>query len=198
MMKQKSLAKSRTLYVIVLLAVVALLAGCQSGPASTDEVVEPDQGQEEPPAVAEDPTTLPEPTSEPESDEEAAITQITSAGEMAGIWLGTIAGEKGYVMYTPDGQFAVSLTEDSLTTAPRVTGEYWFENNQIHMRDLENAGHWAACDESIVGVYEVINSEENKVTFQTVDDACSEAGFTRQFLFANMVQERIGDALPLE
>ena len=68
---------------------------------------------------------------------------ITSPDEMAGIWLGTVAGETGYVMYTPDGQFAVSLSEGDLTTAPRVTGEYWFENDQIHLRDLHNAGHWA-------------------------------------------------------
>jgi len=187
-MKQKSLADRWVWYVIALVVVVVLLAGCQSGPASSDEVVEPDQVQEAP-SAAEDPTTKPDPTEEP---------AITSTGEMSGIWLGTVGGETGYVMYTPDGQFAVSLIEKDLTTAPRVTGEYWFENGQIHMRDLENAGHWATCDETNVGVYEVVVSGDNKVTFQTIDDACNEGGFTRQYLFANMVQERIADALPMD
>ena len=53
------------------------------------------------------------------------------------------------------------------------------------------------CDEANVGIYVVNVSEDNTVTFETVDDACNEGGFTRQYLFANMVQERIGDALPM-
>ena len=53
------------------------------------------------------------------------------------------------------------------------------------------------CDEANVGIYVVNVSKTNTVTFETVDDACNEGGFTRQYLFANMVQERIGDALPM-
>ena len=181
-------------YVFVFISLVVSLLGCQSGPATVDEVVEPEQVMQ-----PEEPTAVPtEPPSEPTQAPEPENTMITSPNEMAGIWLGTVAGETGYVMYTADGQFAVALIEDDLTTAPRVTGEYWFENDQIHLRDLQNVGHWAACDQSIVGVYAVNVSEDKKVTFQTVDDACNEGGFTRQYLFANMVQERVGDSLPIE
>ena len=63
-------------------------------------------------------TALPLPTDDPEPT--PAPAQITSAEEMAGIWLGTIAGEGGYVLYTANGRFAVALTEEGLTTAPLV------------------------------------------------------------------------------
>ena len=118
---------------------------------------------------------------------------ITQADAMAGIWLGTVAGESGYVMYTPDGRYMVALSQDALATAPRVTGEYWFEDNQIHLRDLENAGHWAECDQEIVGVYDVVDLGDRQVTFQMVDDGCSEGGFTRGYLFTAMKQERIAE-----
>ncbi len=188
-MKQKHLQLGSVWQVIVCIIIMLMLTNCRSEPQVVDEVVEPEPVVVEPEAtaVAVEPTQPPEPQN----------TKITSADEMAGIWLGTVAGEKGYVMYTPDGQFAVSLSEGDLTTAPRVTGEYWFENDQIHMRDLQNVGHWAACDAENVGVYEVVLSEDKMVTFQTVNDACNEGGFTRQYLFANMIQERIGNALPM-
>jgi D-alanyl-D-alanine carboxypeptidase len=191
MMNAKLSAYGLNWRVIPLLLLVFVLFGCQSESASDADVVEPEAATAEPTAVVEEPTTVPEPTQEPEG------MLIDSAEKITGIWLGNLAGETGYVMYTPDGQFSVSLTEQELTTAPRVFGEYWFENGQIHMRDLENAGHWAACDAADVGIYDVVVADDDTVTFQTVEDPCNEGGFTRQYLFANMVQERIGEALPM-
>ena len=195
MMAHKILAKSNVGHVILLILVLVMLVSCQSQPAGNGGV-EPETEkmvQVEAPATAvEEPTTPPEPIEEP------ANTTITSADKMAGIWLGRIAGESGYVMYTPDGQFTVSLNKENLATAPRVRGEYWFEGDQIHLRDLENSGHWTVCDEAAVGIYQVVREANDKVTFQTVEDACNEGGFTRQYLFSYMVQERIGDALPLD
>jgi D-alanyl-D-alanine carboxypeptidase len=101
-------------------------------------------------------------------------------------------------MYTDDGRYTVALSQDDLGTTPRVSGEYWFEDGTIHLRDLENAGHWAVCDVETVGVYEAVILDDGKVQFQTVEDGCNEGGFTRNYLFANMKQERIGDPVPIE
>ena len=118
---------------------------------------------------------------------------ITQADAMAGIWLGTLAGESGYVMYTPDGHFRVAFSEDTLTTAPRVTGEYWFEDNQIHLSDQENAGHWAECDPDTVGIYDVLDLGDGQIAFQMVEDNCGDSGFTRGYVFGNMKQEWIAE-----
>ena len=179
-------------YLLIIIMILSLLVACGGGDApesaqleAADDAVE--EEQKEPEATA-----VPEPTAEPET--ESGSTGISSAEEMAGIWEGTVAGEKGYVMYTPDGRYLVALTQDNLATAPRVSGEYWFENGQIHLRDLENAGHWVVCDAETVGVYEVLVLEDGKTQFQTVSDSCNEGGFTRNYIFANMTQEWIAEA----
>jgi CubicO group peptidase (beta-lactamase class C family) len=184
-------------FVFILLVVVLSLAACGGDSASVDNseaveiaptAVSPSLQPVEPSA---EPTELPEPTATPEP------LLITSADEMIGIWLGTVAGEKGYVMYTEDGRYTVALIQNDLGTAPRVSGEYWFEDGNIHLRDLENAGHWAVCDAETVGVYEVIVSEDDSLHFQTVDDGCDEGGFTRNYIFANMVQEWIAEPVAM-
>ena len=134
---------------------------------------------------ADAPTEAPEPTQGP--------ALITAADEMVGIWLGTVAGESGYVMYTADGRFLVALSQDALATAPRVSGEYWFEDDQIHLRDLENAGHWTACDSEIVGVYDVLDLADGQMAFQMVDEGCGDSGFTRGYVFGNMEQEWVAE-----
>ena len=176
----------------ILLVTALLLASCQSEPQPADIVVEPE-------VVAAEtafPTPLPEPTLLPEPEPEPAL--ITSADDMIGIWLGTVAGERGYVMYTEDGRYTVALVQDNLGTAPRVSGEYWFEDDTIHLRDLINAGHWTVCNTETIGVYKAVVLEGGKVQFQTVEDDCNEGGFTRNYLFATMKQERIGDPVTIE
>jgi hypothetical protein len=135
--------------------------------------------------------TMPAPTTAPESTLSQAL--ITSPEEMAGIWLGTIAGESGYFMYTADGRYLVSLSQDALATAPRVTGEYWFEDGRIHLRDLDNAGHWAECDPEDVGIYDVVDLGESQIQFQVVEDNCGDSGFTRVYLFTNMKQKWVAE-----
>lgn len=176
---------------VILLIVALLLGGCQSEPQAVDTVDESEVVA--PTAVP--PTDIP-PTPEPEPTPEPDL--ITSAEEMTGIWLGTVAGERGYVMYTEDGRYTVALSQDDLGTTPRVSGEYWFEDGTIHLRDLKNAGHWTVCDAEMIGIYQVVVLENGNLQFQTVDDGCNEGGFTRNYIFANMKQERIGDAVPIE
>ncbi|MDX1415509.1 MAG: serine hydrolase domain-containing protein [Candidatus Promineifilaceae bacterium] len=184
---------------MVLLLVTALIsvAGCQSASEVTEDssAAVPASASTEVPSTEVPPTDVP-PTEVPEPPE-AAPEMITTADEMVGIWLGKVAGETGYVMYTDDGRYTVALVKDDLGSAPRVAGEYWFEDDMIHLRDLENAGHWTECDEEMVGVYEVLVGEDGRVQFQSVEDGCDEGGFTRQYIFANMIQERVGEAVPI-
>lgn len=166
------------LYFLVIMLV--LLAGCGGGSDEADSVV---AAPTDPPATE---TDTPEPTEGP--------ALIDSAEKMAGIWLGTRFGETGHVMYTADGEFRVAISRDALTTAPRVSGEYWFEDNHIHLRDLENVGHWAECDSETIGVYDVIDLGDGQIAFQLVDDDCVGSGLTRSGLFTTMTQEWIADS----
>lgn len=175
--------------IILLVVALAFLAGCQSDSQTTDEVTE-SEATDAPTAVPPEPV---EPTPLPEPTPTTGPALITSADEMVGIWLGTVGGDRGYLMYTDDGRFAVDLVQDNLGTAPRVSGEYWFEDGNIHLRDLENLGHWTNCDSETVGVYEVMVLESGNIQFQTVNDDCDEGGFTRNYLFTYTTQEWIAE-----
>lgn len=177
--------------IFFLAALLLLLAACGGDSSELNSIsVDPAQvdvvAEEAPAELA-----LPTPTDEPEPTQGPGL--ITSAEEMAGVWLGTVAGESGYVMYTADGRFLVALSQDALATAPRVSGEYWFEDSQIHLRDLENAGHWAECDSETVGVYDVVDLGDGQIEFQMIDDGCDTGGFTRSYLFTNMKQEWVAE-----
>ena len=173
-----------------LVILLLLLVACGGDTDETDSMV--DEAPTEAPATA---TPLPAPTEAPEPTQGPAM--VTSAEEMEGIWEGTIAGERGYFMYTADGRYLLAMSEDALATAPRVSGEYWFEGGQIHLRDLENAGHWVECDSETVGVYDVVDLGDGEVAFETVDEGCSEGGFTRGYVFGNMIQEWIGEPVDI-
>jgi hypothetical protein len=166
-----------------------LLVACAGGSDDTNSApLEPtvvDAVTEEAPTEAPAPTDTPEPTEAP--------VLITSVEEIAGIWLGTLAGEFGYVMYTADGRYLVALSQDTLSTAPRVAGEYWFEDNHIHLRDLENAGHWTECDPETAGIYDVLDLGDGQIQFQIITDDCGDSGFTRSYLFTNMKQEWLSE-----
>ena len=173
-----------------------LLVACAGGSDDTNSApVEPTVGdvaaEEAPTEVPPTATAALAPTDMPGPAEAPAM--ITQADAMAGIWLGTLAGERGYFMYTPDGRYMVALSQDAVATSPRVTGEYWFEDNQIHLRDLENAGHWAECDPDTVGIYDVLDLGDGQIAFQMVEDSCGDSGFTRRYLFGNMKQEWIAE-----
>jgi hypothetical protein len=176
----------------LLVTVLFLLVACGGDSSDTDSASAALTATDA--AAAETPTgtaAMPTPTKAPEPTQSAAL--ITTSDEMVGIWLGTVAGESGYVMYTADGRYLVALSRDALATAPRVSGEYWFEDDQIHVRDLENAGHWAACDSETVGVYDVLDLADGQIAFQMVEDGCSEGGFTRGYVFSNMRQEWVAE-----
>ena len=155
-------------------------------PNPTDVVA--NEAPTEPAATA---TPLPAPTEAPEPTQSPAL--ITTADEMVGIWLRTLAGERDYIMYTADGRYLVALSQDNLATAPRVSGEYWFEDGLIHLRDLANAGCWTECDSETVGIYGVVDLGDDQMQFQVVDDGCGDSGFTRGYSFGSVKQEWIAE-----
>lgn len=61
--------------------------------------------------------------------------------------------------------------------------------------DLENAGHLTLCDSEIVGIYNVIDLADGKVAFQTIDEGCSDEGFTRGYVFANVTLEWMAEPM---
>ena len=143
--------------------ILLLLIGCQSAPIE----VEPEPTTEPTiPIPTQEPTATPEPT-----PDKATISTID---EMVGIWEGVLAGERGYIMYTADGQYHISLAKDNLVSSPRIIGEYWFEDGQIHMRDIENNDHYTPCEAE--GVYEAVLLGDGKTQFEEVDDACKKEG----------------------
>jgi hypothetical protein len=175
-----------------LLILLLLLVACRDDGDETDSVVADVTPAEavanEAPATA---TPPPAPTEAPEPTQAPAM--INSAGEMVGIWLRTLAGERDYIMYTADGRYLVALSQDNLATAPRVSGEYWFEDGLIHLRDLENAGYWTECDSETVGIYGVVDLGDDQMQFQMVDDGCGDSGFTRGYSFGNAKQKWIAE-----
>jgi len=179
------------MWIVVLIFSLTVLVGCQTETAGVDDAVNDEIVEME---TAVSPTERPQ---TPMPDPTSVQDLITSVEGMVGIWLGTVAGERGYVMYTEDGRYTVALTQDDLGIAPRVSGEYWFEDGTIHLRDLENAGHWVVCDAEIIGIYEAVVLEDGNVQFQTLEEGCKEGGITRNYIFANMTQERLGDPVPI-
>ena len=180
---------------VILLFLMVSCAGDGSGGSSVSEApaqlnVVTEEAPAEPAAL---PTTMPAPTNTAEPTPAQAL--ITSTEGMVGIWMGTIAGESGYIMYTADGRYLVALSQDALATAPRVTGEYWFEDGRIHLRDLENVGHWAECAPEDVGIYDVVDLGEGQIQFQVVEDNCSDSGFSRVYLFTNLIQKWVAEAV---
>jgi hypothetical protein len=122
--------------------------------------------------------------------EALAADRVTEGAALAGVWQGDLAGELGHLLFTEDGQFHVSLIADNLRTNPNVRGDYWFADNLLHLQDQANRGHWAECE--AVGIYEVHRREDGRIWFVPVDEACSQGGFTRQYVFSNMVMTRLG------
>lgn len=135
-----------------------------------------------------------EPTIEPTITPDPDL--VTSSEELVGVWQGSIAGENGHFLYRADGSYQMSLILNQLLEKPKVTGEYWFEDNYLHIRDLKNVGHWAECD--AVGIYRVRRQDNGSLRFEPVEEACQEGGFTRHYVYSNMVQIWLGEPDSLE
>jgi hypothetical protein len=95
------------------------------------------------------------------------------------------------MMFAGDGTYFFSLNQETIVDDPRVTGEYWLEDGQLHLRDLENTGHWTEC--AAEGVYDMIVADDGTLTFVTVEDNCNEGGFTRNYVMENTIWTYLGE-----
>lgn len=158
--------------ILIALLLIMFVAACGGG-ASSNEAAE----RSEPVASAAEPTAVP-PEATPDAD-------------LIGLWDGSLAGEHGYIIFTNDGSYFVSLNQETILDEPRVTGEYWLEEGQLHLRDLENAGHWTECIEE--GVYDMAVADDGTLTFVTIEDNCNAGGFTRNYVMENTKWTYMGE-----
>lgn len=161
--------------VLYLLVLILCLTACGNGTLADEAVVDADTSA----PIAEPTDIPPEPTSEP------AVTLV-------GLWDINLAGEHGYVVFAEDGTYFLSLNQETVISSPRVKGEYWLADGQLHLRDQENTGHWAEC--TAEGVYDIATTESDSLKFVTVEDSCNEGGFTRNYVMANTIWTQIGEA----
>jgi len=165
-----------------LLLFVVIFSACGDNSSTEDAADEPDTVE----TVAEPTAVPPEPIPEP-----AFPADIADAAALVGLWDGSLGGEHGYIVFADDGTYYLSLIRDTILNEPRVTGEYWLEDSQFHLRDKENAGHWTDCAEE--GVYGTTVAEDGTLAFVTIEDSCNEGGFTRNYVMENTKWTRIGD-----
>jgi hypothetical protein len=171
--------KQTALYLLVL---ILLLTACgQNNPA--------DEGVNN----ADTSAALVDPEDEPaEPTDDTQTTESSAAIDLVGLWDGSLAGEHGFMVFAEDGTFFLSLNQETVTSSPRVKGEYWLADGQLHLQDQENAGHWAEC--TAEGVYDIDTNENGSVKFVTVEDSCNEGGFTRNYVMENTMWTHVGAA----
>lgn len=167
---------------LLFLLFVVIFSACGDNSSTEDAADEPDTVE----TVAESTAVPSEPTPEP-----AFPADIADSAALVGLWDGSLGGEHGYMVFADDGTYYLSLIRDTILNEPRVTGEYWLEDGQFHLRDEENAGHWTDCAEE--GIYGTTVAEDGTLAFVTIEDSCNEGGFARNYVMQNTKWTRIGD-----
>lgn len=91
----------------------------------------------------------------------------TSAAEIVGTW-----EQPGfdYVRFYEDGKLHHAISVDSLDSDPYAINEFWFENNQMFLKELLLTTGEAPCAE--VGAYEISLLDDGKIHLQSIDDKC--------------------------
>jgi hypothetical protein len=171
--------KLRFFYALFLVVFITACGGSTSSNQAA-ESSEPAESAVEPTAVASEPTA-----------ESPSSTDISDMPALVGLWDVSLAGEHGYMVFAGDGTYFFSLNQETIVDDPLVTGEYWLEDGQLHLHDLENAGHWTECAEE--GVYDMTFAEDGTLTFVTVEDNCNEGGFTRNYVMKNTIWTYLGE-----
>jgi hypothetical protein len=103
---------------------------------------------------------------------------VISAEELAGIWHRTTRtgfGGEVYRRYTADGTYRMGSNPQELETQPRVEGEFWFEGDQLVVRDVAALPGYDVCVQAgQVGRYTVERLTNGHIRFVSVDDDCSD------------------------
>jgi len=175
----------KKLLFIFALFLIVFITACGGG-TTLNEAAERSEPFE---SVSESTAVPPEPTAEP--TESPFPADISDQADLVGLWDGNFGGSHGYMMFADDGTYFLSLNQETILDEPLVIGEYSLEEGQLHLRDLENAGHWTECAKE--GVYGTAVSDSGTLTFVTIEDNCNEGGFNRNFLMGNTKWTYLGE-----
>ena len=115
---------------------------------------------------------------EPEATATPAVSVISNAEELVGVWHRTTRtgfGGEVYRQYTADGTYRMGSSLEELEAQPRVEGEFWFEGDQIVMRDVTALPGYDVCIQAgQVGRYTVERLANGHIRFVVVEDDCSD------------------------
>jgi lysophospholipase L1-like esterase len=104
------------------------------------------------------------------------INLVTNAEALAGVWHRTTPDSSGaevYRQYTADGTYRMGRSPEELEAQARVEGEFWFEGDQMVMRDLAALPSYDLCLQAgQVGRYTVERLANGHIRFVEVEDAC--------------------------
>jgi hypothetical protein len=94
--------------------------------------------------------------------------QATSAEDIVGTWRHTTTDFGHYFM--EDGTFHAALSASAVEERPAVVGEYWFEDSQLFMEEVEATG-LPPCG-GRPAIYEVLVLESGNLEFTAIQDDC--------------------------
>jgi hypothetical protein len=104
------------------------------------------------------------------------VNLVTNAEALAGVWHRTTPDSLGgevYRKYTADGTYRMGHSPEELETQPLVEGEFWFEGNQLVMRDVAALPSYGSClQPEQVGRYAVERMVNGQIRFVEVEDEC--------------------------
>lgn len=106
------------------------------------------------------------------------VNLVTSADELAGVWHRTTRtgfGGEVYRQYSADGTYRMGSNPEELETRPKVEGEFWFEGDQLVVRDVAGLPSYDVCVQAgQVGRYTVERLANGHIRFIVVEDECGD------------------------
>ncbi len=93
---------------------------------------------------------------------------ITSVEAIVGTWQRT-SGSPWHIQFFEDGNMNSSGNPELVEDRPRDTDKFWFEGGQLFLETTS----LGACDENIVGTYEVHLLENGNIQFVAIEDECA-------------------------
>ena len=101
-------------------------------------------------------------------DEEAAA--VMDADEIVGVWHVLGVDFDFYHRFYPDGTFHAAFSPDTLDEEPQAIGEYWIDDGQFYMKELEVVDIPPCGDTPVI--YEAQLLASGKLQLSLVEDAC--------------------------
>ncbi len=97
---------------------------------------------------------------------------VSSPKDLEGYWHAT-QNLGFYFHFLPDGTYKGDFYIDEVDESPDISGEYWVEDSQLHMKIT-----WASEDfgngcVGILGIYQVQMQEDGNLNYMYVQDNCA-------------------------